>query len=360
MPPGARFNSLSVKTDTLMKTMQPILAATLACVLTLITTQAEAAPATGEIVTQKTYCRAESDRSFANIAKQGGGVNKWFYYRKVTPLDNQTVVRMNKDTLYAGCVVDTSKGATITIPEMPAGRYYSVLLVDNDHYCPGVFYTPGTHQLPTDTKYLCVLLRIQLLEPENPADVALVNKLQDQFIIKAGSADPLPESKWDKESLAKLTKEYNTEFAKFDKYHDEWMAPRGVANDQTRHMACAGAWGLFPNKHAVYINYNGRFPAGQAYTATYTVPENNAFWSITVYGGDGYLKTNNSILNKLNAKFNADGTFTVGFGTKEQCGDVPNRLDAPDGWNFLMRVYRPGESVLNGSYKLPDAVPLKL
>jgi hypothetical protein len=56
-------------------------------------------------------------------------VNKWFYYRKVTPLDNQTVVRMNKDTLYAGCIVDTSKGATITIPEMPAGRYFSVLLV---------------------------------------------------------------------------------------------------------------------------------------------------------------------------------------------------------------------------------------
>ena len=53
---------------------------------------------------------------------------------------------------------------------------------------------------------------------------------------------------------------------------------------------------------------------------------------------------------------NADGTFTVHFGSKEVCGDVPNRLDAPEGWNFLMRVYRPGQSVLNGSYKLPDAV----
>ena len=40
--------------------------------------------------------------------------------------------------------------------------------------------------------------------------------------------------------------------------------------------------------------------------------------------------------------------------------DVPNRLDAPDGWNFLMRVYRPGESVLNGSYKLRAAVPFKI
>jgi hypothetical protein len=53
---------------------------------------------------------------------------------------------------------------------------------------------------------------------------------------------------------------------------------------------------------------------------------------------------------------NADGTFTVHFGSKEACGDVPNRLDVSEGWNFLMRVYRPGQSVLNGSYKLPDAV----
>jgi len=35
---------------------------------------------------------------------------------------------------------------------------------------------------------------------------------------------------------------------------------------------------------------------------------------------------------------------------------VPNRLDVSEGWNFLMRVYRPGLSVLDGSYKLPDAV----
>jgi hypothetical protein len=46
----------------------------------------------------------------------------------------------------------------------------------------------------------------------------------------------------------------------------------------------------------------------------------------------------------------------VYFGSKEACGDVPNRLDVSEGWNFLMRVYRPGPSVLNGSYKLPDAV----
>jgi hypothetical protein len=46
----------------------------------------------------------------------------------------------------------------------------------------------------------------------------------------------------------------------------------------------------------------------------------------------------------------------VYFGSKELCGDVQNRLDVTEGWNFLMRVYRPGASVLDGSYKLPKAV----
>ena len=90
------------------------------------------------------------------------------------------------------------------------------------------------------------------------------------------------------------------------------------------------------------------------------VPENNAFWSITMYGSDGMMKTENCILNSSTVKLNPDGkTFTACFGTKEQCGDVPNRLDAPEGWNFLMRVYNPGPSVLDGSYKLPKAEPVK-
>ena len=32
------------------------------------------------------------------------------------------MVRMNKDTLYSMSIVDTEKGATITVPETPKGR----------------------------------------------------------------------------------------------------------------------------------------------------------------------------------------------------------------------------------------------
>jgi len=51
------------------------------------------------------------------------------------------------------------------------------------------------------------------------------------------------------------------------------------------------------------------------------------------------------------------GSFAVYFGSKELCGDVPNRLDVTEGWNFLMRIYRPGASVLDGTYVLPAVQP---
>jgi hypothetical protein len=108
----------------------------------------------GTIVTQENYCRAETDWAFANGLKLSGGVNRWLHFRNLTPLDQQTVVRMNRDTLYSTALVDTSKGATLTVPQMPEGRYFSVLMVDNDHYTPGVIYESGTHELPQDTKYL--------------------------------------------------------------------------------------------------------------------------------------------------------------------------------------------------------------
>ena len=175
---------------------RPVIAKAL-CALALAFQAACVSAQSGTPVTPATYIRAESDRTFFNIAKLAGGVNRFYHYRNVTPIDNQSVVRMNKDTLYSGAVVDTSKGATLTIPDMPAGRYFSVLMIDNDHYSPGVIYTPGTHKLPQDTKYLFLAVRIQLLRPDDPADIALVNKLQDQFVINGASAVPFPEPKWD-------------------------------------------------------------------------------------------------------------------------------------------------------------------
>ncbi|MFO7695317.1 MAG: DUF1214 domain-containing protein [Vicinamibacterales bacterium] len=335
-----------------------IIAAALVGALAVAIAYAQMAPATGVTVSPETYIRAESDRQFGNIVKMAGGVNRLFHFRRPTPLDKQNVVRMNRDTLYSMAVVDTSKGATITVPILPKDRYASVYLVDNDHYCPMVIYTAGTHELSRDTKHLGVGIRIQVVNPKDTAEIALVNTLQDQFIIKAGRADPLPAFTWDLASLTALTARYEKDSAQYASFKG-MQGPRGKVDEKTRHIAAAAGWGLFPEWDATYLNYNGGQDSIRCYKATYQPPQHNAFWSITVYGSDGYMKSDTNIVNSSTVKVNTDGTFTVHFGSKAACGDVTNRLDVSDGWNYIMRIYRPGASVVDGTYKLPAVVPHK-
>jgi hypothetical protein len=111
-------------------------------------------------------------------------VNTNAFVRKPTLLADQPVIRMNRDTLYGSAVIDTSGGATITVPKADDGRYLSVLVIDNDHYAPAVYYEPGTYQLPDVTRYVALPYRVQLLDDADAHDVAAANALQDQFIVQ--------------------------------------------------------------------------------------------------------------------------------------------------------------------------------
>jgi hypothetical protein len=52
----------------------------------------------GTAVNVTNFVRAETDRMFAGLQAQTGGVNQLFHYRVPTPVDRQTVIRMNRDT----------------------------------------------------------------------------------------------------------------------------------------------------------------------------------------------------------------------------------------------------------------------
>jgi Protein of unknown function (DUF1254) len=157
--------------------------------------------AEAETVTRENFVRAETDRMFRDIAALAGGVNTFHHIRAPTPLDQQTVIRMNLDTLYSGAIIDTKNGATITVPKMPDGRYASVLLIDNDHYAIDVIYDSGVHKVPAASRYVLAAVRIQVFNPRDPKEIALVNSLQDRFKIDATSSEPLPPFTWDTTSL---------------------------------------------------------------------------------------------------------------------------------------------------------------
>jgi len=85
------------------------------------------------------FVRAETARMFTDLQREAGGVNVFSHGREPTPVDRQTVIRLNRDTLYSFAVVDISAGASVTVPAH-GDRYVSVMVVNEDHYVNAIFH----------------------------------------------------------------------------------------------------------------------------------------------------------------------------------------------------------------------------
>src|SRR5262249_6741595 len=79
-------------------------------------------------VTVDNFTRAETDRYLAANAQVAGGLGKFHHSREPASIDKQTVIRMNRDTLYSFAVLDLAAGpATVTLPN--AGKRFMSLMV---------------------------------------------------------------------------------------------------------------------------------------------------------------------------------------------------------------------------------------
>jgi hypothetical protein len=304
------------------------------------------------------FVRAESDRMLAGIVQAAGGsVNTWLHFRQPTPLDQQTVIRMNRDTLYSACVADISEGATLTMPDS-AGRYMSVMIVNQDHYINEVFHEPGEYSLTTDefdTPYVLVAART-LVDPADPADVATVNALQDQLQLSARSSRPFEMPDYDVISLD-ATRKAVLELAEGISGFDHAFGSKDAV-DPVRHLLCTAAgWGGLPEREAFYVNVSPGLPVGE-YTITVGDVPVDAFWSISMYNAEGYFEPNDQNSNSVNsitAARDHDGSITVSLGG---CGDDrPNCLPLTDGWNYIVRMYQPHAEVLDGTWTFPSLTP---
>ena len=74
-----------------------------------------------EHVNVDNFVRAETNRMLAGLHADAGAVNTWFHDRTPASVDHQTVIRMNRDTLYSFAVVDISDGATSRCPNTATG-----------------------------------------------------------------------------------------------------------------------------------------------------------------------------------------------------------------------------------------------
>jgi hypothetical protein len=312
-------------------------------------------------VTVENFVRAESDLAFAKVVK-GGGFGKFNHGRELSPLDNQLVARQNRDTLYSTAVFDLNAGdVTITLPD--AGkRFMTLITIDEDHYVIEVAYGAGRHtytRQQVGTRYLFAAART-LIDPAAPRDVEAVHKLQDAIKVdQPGGPGRFEVPKWVPVSQKKVR---DALLVLNETLPDLRRAGgrRGEV-DPVRHLiATASAWGLNPDKDAIYLNVTPKQNDGKTvYKLTVKDVPVDAFWSITVYNAEGYLQKNEDnaySLNNLTAKKNDDGSVTIQFGCD---GKAANCLPITPGWNYMVRLYRPRKEILDGKWKFPDAQPVK-
>jgi hypothetical protein len=307
-------------------------------------------------VTVDSFAEAEVDARIFRFIEEGG-MNRGMVYDVPTPTDRQPVPRMNRDTLYMGIPIDTSKGYSITVPKHPDDRYVSVYVLDNEHMTLHILKGSGvkhTFDKQEHTRYVVAIPRVQVFDSADDADVAAAASILHTVKVESGSMEPKAMVNWDWDAMMTLRAQYEKDSKSITQYPSGFQGKRGTVDRYKGHnMAVATSWGLFPSSECVYIAQNPGLDAKGCFSATYKAPANNAFWSITVYNGEGYLFSDNNTLNGTTAKYNEDGTVTVYYGSEEDCGKHQNRMDITQGWNILMRVYVPGQSVIDGKYKLP-------
>ena len=324
-----------------------------------VSTQAEFFSPTGQEVTPSSYPTAETSRQILKT-QDLVGVNKILHRRVMTPTDNQPVVRMNRDTYYSDAVVDVSQGATITLPEIPEGKYMSVQPVTEDHRIQPMIYDAGTFSLTTHTgTHLYLIVRFDSTFSEEE-----VTRFQDQMQISAKSNTIFTAEPVNRESFVAVENALKAKVADITKrdginaLSGMLTAPTDKSNEQFTQekyeVGAAVGWGGAQLNDVIY-EISGNYPADTCHQVTFKDPENKAFWSITVYNKSGFMFNDVANISSNTAAANEDGTYTVSFG----CGqDAPNNLETSndsDVFNLAIRHYQPSQAVSVDGYRI---VPL--
>ncbi|WP_203581003.1 DUF1214 domain-containing protein [Microbacterium hibisci] len=309
------------------------------------------------LVNVDNFALAETHRMMHDLQADAGGVNRFLHNREPAAIDRQTVIRLNRDTLYSFAVVDISEGATLTIPDH-GDRYLSAMVVNENHHINAVFHDAGSHELSIDrfgSAHVVVALRI-LVDPNDAADVAAVGDLQNQVGLSARSSTAFEPPAYDKTTLDE-TRDALLALARNLTGFDRTFGSRDEV-DPVRHLiGTAAGWGGLPSAEASYIGVDPRLPVGRYELTIGDVPV-DGFWSISVYNAAGFFEPNERgayTINNITGVRNDDGTITVRFG--DYPDDTPNALPITEGWNYLVRLYRPRPEVLDGDWSFPALAP---
>ena len=318
--------------------------------------QVQAAPVKMALikVTALNYVQAKTAIQFDKyLARAGGKLNTFSHGRRVADINSRSSKRLNRDTLYSVAIVDISKGASIQIPEA-GDRYMSVQVVNQDGFTNKIFHGAGRHYLTVaefDTPYVWLLVRTLVLE-NIPGDMQAAQVLQDQMSIDSASERPYTHADYDPLSMSATTA-LLTELGKGISDNAKAAGTKEQVDPIKQLLLAAYGFGTLPESESLLLTVQPNLPADRAYTLTVEDVPVDGFWSLAMYNREGYFNKNpydSYGFGDRTAVKNADGSITLHFG-----GD-PNRVNyipITEGWNYVVRMYRPRAGLLDGTWKFP-------
>ena len=314
-------------------------------------------PSASEPVNIDNFTRAETDHYLKKRTDDG-------FYGKIKHIpdpimvDNQPVVRANRDTLYSYGVFDLTEPVTITMPNAD-GRFQSLRAINQDHYIVSNTYDAGTYVFSKEnvgTRYLYVAVRT-LADPDKPEDLAAARALQNEITWTQKDPGSLEIPDWNQEQLAKVRKAILA-MAPYIPDSRQMFGAKKDVNVVKHLIGTAGGWAGGPEWASYYINVTPKQQDGKTpYILKVADVPVDGFWSLTVYNEKGYFQKTESnaiSLNNITAKADSDGGFTIHLGGDSS---ATNFLEIFPGWNYTVRLYRARKEILDGSWNFPEAIP---
>jgi hypothetical protein len=295
------------------------------------------------IVDERNFTIAETDLYMVNHSKEHA-VNTFRHSREMSSIDNQFVVRENRDVMYSHAVVDISQGATLINPEWDV---YSVIqVIDENQYTIASIY-PGEQKTftPKDVAlgnhvFLNMRTGVRSLDEEGYKEA---HHHQDSVIIKSNSSNAYQAKGFETESLDKTRAALKARMAEADKPEFYFGTKDEVDETQFLIASAVGIFGL-PIKDAAYLNTiqpTGKVKGGAPSKITLPAPPLNydkgGFFSVTTYDEKGWIAKENFALNNKTATPNIDGSYTFHFNAPGQI----NNIDVVENWTILIRLYVP-------------------
>ena len=335
---------------------------TLTAACLLATAQATTPAGNSQPVTVDNFVRAETDLYLGNSVKEAGGVGKLNHSRTAADVDKQTVIRMNRDTLYSFGVFDLDAApVTITLPDA-GSRFRSMQVINEDHYVVGdVVYRAGAYtydKAKVGTRYVFFAIRT-FADPNDANDLKRAHALQDATHASQAKAGSFEVPNWDPASQKKVRDALLVLGGTRSGFATAFGTKQQV--EPISHLiGTAVGWGGNPQSAAIYQGEPLSKNDGKTvYRVVVKDVPVDGFWSVSVYNAQGYFQKNplNAYsLNNVTAKKGGDGSYTIQFGGCD--GKVSNCLPITPGWNYAVRLYRPRAQIVNGSWSFPTPMPV--